>query len=52
VETGFDEERSWKPLGITKQGEEQSQIALECPWSPVGEEGNRSPRRSHDRSKD
>jgi hypothetical protein len=31
VETGFELERGWNPLEITKQGEEEPQITLESP---------------------
>jgi hypothetical protein len=31
VETGFEEERGWNPLGISKQAEEEPQISLESP---------------------
>jgi hypothetical protein len=29
METGFEEERGWNPLGIAKQGEGEPQITLE-----------------------
>jgi hypothetical protein len=54
VETGFEKERGWNPLGITKQEERESpRSPWSCPWSPIGEEwrGRISPRRSYSRSK-
>jgi hypothetical protein len=31
VETRFEEEREWNPIGIAKQGEGEPQISLESP---------------------
>jgi hypothetical protein len=36
VETRFEKERGWNPLGITKQGEGEPQITLESPLVASG----------------